>query len=71
MTHRLWINGRIAWPLVMTVVLLALGLVGADFLWRELTIPFETLAIIFLVTVIGVVVAAVVLPRFLRLPNRR
>jgi hypothetical protein len=66
MTHWFWIDGRFAWPFVAALVLLAWGLVGADFIWRELTIPFETLAMIFLAAFVFVAGTAVVLAYFLR-----
>ncbi len=40
-----WIDGRFSWLFVTAVVFLTLLFLTADFAWRVLVIPFETLAI--------------------------
>ena len=71
MTRWIWIEGRFAWPFVVTILLLALGLVAADFLWRVLTLPFETLAMVYLAAFVVIAGAAVTLSRFARQADRR
>lgn len=38
-----WIDKRFAWPFVTAIVFLSLGLLLADFAWRVLVIPLESL----------------------------
>lgn len=38
-----WIDGRFAWPFVTAIVFLSLALLIADFAWRVLVIPLESL----------------------------
>ena len=45
MTRLFWIDGRLSWPFVITVVFLTLSAVIIDFVWRSFVIPFETLLI--------------------------
>jgi hypothetical protein len=42
---RLWINGRLAWPLVFTIVGFSFWLLALDYLYRTVTIPFSLLLI--------------------------
>ena len=41
----IWVEGRLAWPLVITIAYLTLSLIGVDYAWRVFVIPFETLII--------------------------
>ena len=45
MTRLFWVDGRLSWPLVVTVGFLTLSAVIIDFVWRSFVIPFETLLI--------------------------
>ena len=45
MTRLFWVDGRLSWPLVVTVGFLTLSAVIIDFVWRSLVVPFETLLI--------------------------
>ena len=45
MRQMFWRDDRLGWPFVFLVVFPSLFLLAADFAWRVLTIPFETLLI--------------------------
>jgi len=49
MTRWLWVEGRFAWPLVVTVLYVATFVLVADYLWRTLSLPFETFAALALI----------------------
>ena len=40
-----WVDGRFCWPFVFVVVFIAISALAADFAWRVLVIPFDTLLI--------------------------
>ena len=43
MRELIWKNHRLSWPVVLTVALLTLSIVGFDFSWRVLVVPFQDL----------------------------
>ncbi len=43
MKRLLWIDGRLPWPLVVSVVFLSSSLVVVDFVWRVVVLPIEKL----------------------------
>jgi hypothetical protein len=38
-----WVEGRLAWPLVAAVVFVAVSLIGVDMAWRFWVLPIERL----------------------------
>jgi hypothetical protein len=58
MMRLFWVDGRLPWPLVVTVGFLTLSAVIIDFVWRSFVVPFETLLIY---SVIGEGVAVILL----------
>jgi hypothetical protein len=65
-----WCNGRFGWPLVGTVLFLSVGLLAADFAWRVLVMPSETLAAV-VVGVCVVVLLIIIGLRFLARQRKR
>lgn len=61
-----WIEGRFSWPFVAAIVFLSLVLVVADFIWRVLVVPAETLVALAGVACVAAVLLLVVVMRFLR-----
>lgn len=61
-----WIEGRFSWPFVAAIVFLSLVLVVADFIWRVLVVPAETLVALAVVTCVAAALLFVVVMRFLR-----
>lgn len=61
-----WIEGRFSWPFVAAIVFLSLVLVVADFIWRVLVVPAETLVALAGVACVAAVLLFVVVMRFLR-----
>ena len=45
MIRLFWVDGRLSWPLVISVAFLTLSAVIIDFVWRSFVVPFETLLI--------------------------
>jgi hypothetical protein len=45
MMRSFWVDGRLSWPLVISVAFLTLSAVIIDFVWRSFVVPFETLLI--------------------------
>jgi hypothetical protein len=45
------VDGRLAWPLVVTTAALTATLVVFDFAWRTLSVSFEALALVALLAV--------------------
>ena len=45
MMRLFWVDGRFAWPFVVTLAAMTVFLVAFDFAWRLLRIPFESLVI--------------------------
>jgi len=43
MKQMLWVNGRLAWPVVATMVFISVSLLSLDFAWRIVIVPIETL----------------------------
>jgi hypothetical protein len=46
MKQLLWIDGRLPWPLVVTVAFITVSLLCVDFIWRVVVLPIETLMLI-------------------------
>jgi len=61
-----WIEGRFSWPFVAAIVFLSLVLVVADFIWRVLVVPAETLVALAVVACVAAALLFVVVMRFLR-----
>ncbi len=61
-----WIEGRFSWPFVAAIVFLSLVLVVADFVWRVLVVPAETLVALAVVACVAMALLFVVVMRFLR-----
>ena len=61
-----WIEERFSWPFVAAIVFLSLVLVVADFIWRVLVVPAETLVALAGVACVAAVLLFVVVMRFLR-----
>jgi len=60
MRQWIWVEGRFSWPFVVAVLYMAIFLLVADYLWRTLSLPFETFAILaFIVFTVGAVVIIV------------
>jgi MYXO-CTERM domain-containing protein len=45
MKARVWVDGRLSWPLVAIIVFLAVSLVAVDLAWRVLVMPFDRLLV--------------------------
>lgn len=61
-----WMERRFSWPFVAAIVFLSLVLVVADFIWRVLVVPAETLVALAGVACVAAVLLFVVVMRFLR-----
>ena len=70
MTQWFWCNGRFGWPFVAAVVFSSLVLLVADFAWRVLVVPAETLAAAVLAVCIVIAVSFVCLHLFIRRRKR-
>ena len=68
MTRLFWIDGRLPWPLVIVVAYVSASLVAADYVWRVLVVPFDTLL---LYTVIVDFAIAIVMYAVYRINRRR
>jgi hypothetical protein len=58
MTRLFWVDGRLAWPLVAIIAFLTVSLLILDYVWRVVTLQFETLLIY---AAIGNIVGLIVL----------
>lgn len=45
MKRHFWVEGRLSWPFVASVVFATVSLMGLDLVWRIVTIQFDTLLI--------------------------
>jgi hypothetical protein len=70
MTRWFWRNERFAWPFVAAVVFSSLVLLFADFAWRVLVVPAETLAAAVLAVCIVIAVSFVGLHLLIRRRKR-
>lgn len=53
-----WVEERLAWPLVVAISYASIWLIAVDYLWRVLTIQFDTLL---LYSIGGLVVGAILI----------
>ena len=54
MLKLLWVDGRFGWPFVIAVAFVTLSVIGFDFAWRLVVIPFDRLVIYAAAAVSGV-----------------
>jgi hypothetical protein len=45
MMRLIWVDGRLAWPLVVAIVYVTCCVLGFDIAWRLLVLPFDRLVI--------------------------
>jgi hypothetical protein len=63
MRKLLFVDSRLAWPPVLFCVFVAVSVVVFDFIWRVITMSFESLALLaVLVAVLGTVTIFVAAP---------
>ena len=51
-----WINGRLSWPLVISILYVTAALIIFDYVWRVAVIPFNALMIYALVTIVALAI---------------
>jgi hypothetical protein len=45
MKARVWVEGRLSWPLVAIIVFFAVSILAVDLAWRVLVMPFDRLLV--------------------------
>ena len=43
MRRVVWVRGRLSWPFVICIAYLTAAIIGFDYVWRVVVIPFDTL----------------------------
>lgn len=66
MTRFFWVDGRLSWPLVAVIGFLTLWLLVLDYVWRVVTVQFETLLIYAVISNVAGLAALWVVCRRLR-----
>jgi predicted membrane protein len=59
MTRLFWVEGRLSWPFVIALAYLSASLIVADYVWRIVVMPFDTL-LIYIVAIDGVTAALLI-----------
>jgi hypothetical protein len=66
MTRFFWVDGRLSWPLVALIGFLTIWLLVLDYVWRVVTVQFETLLIFAVVSFVAGLLALALASRRLR-----
>jgi hypothetical protein len=60
-----WTDGRLSWPVIAIMAYLTTSVVIADYLWRMVVIPFNSLLVYALATAVGLPGVFLLLRHFL------
>ena len=66
MKQLFWVNGRLSWPFVIASVYLSLSLIVLDYVWRVVSISFDTLLIYATIADLAIAITLKVIYRAVR-----